>query len=59
MTLTGKEKIEEIANEMKQQVKNETFLNVLDNLTPDQQGAIKRWVMMNEEERIKKESNLY
>ena len=59
MILTDKEKIEEIANEMKQQVKNETFLNALDNLTPDQQGAIKRWVMMNEEERIKKESNLY
>ena len=59
MILTDKEKIEEIANEMKQQVKNETFLNALDNLTPDQQGAIKRRVMMNEEERIKKESNLY
>ena len=59
MILTDKEKIEEIANEMKQQVKNETFLNALDNLTPDQQDAIKRWVMMNEGERIKKESNLY
>ena len=59
MTLTDKEKIEEIVNEMKQQVENETFLNALDNLTPDQQGAIKRRVMMNEEERIKKESNLY
>ena len=58
MILTDKEKIEEIANEMKQQVKNETFLNALDNLTPDQQGAIKRQVMMNEE-RMKKESNLY
>ena len=49
----NKEKIEEITNEMKQQVKNETFFEALDKFTPEQQGAIKRYIMIKEEEREK------
>ena len=49
----NKEKIEEITNEMKQQVKNETFFEALDKFTPEQQGAIKRYIMIKEEERDK------
>ena len=49
----NKEKIEEITNEMKQQVKNETFFEALNEFTPEQQGAIKRYIMLKEEEREK------
>ena len=49
----NKEKIEEITNEMKQQVKNETFFEALNEFTPEQQGAIKRYIMIKEEEREK------
>ena len=49
----NKEKIEEITNEMKQKVKDETFFGALDSFTPEQQGAIKRYLMMKEEEREK------
>ena len=49
----NKEKIEELTNEMKQQVKNETFFEALDKFTPEQQGAIKRYIMIKEEEREK------
>ena len=49
----NKEKIEEITNEMKQQVKNETFFEALNKFTPEQQGAIKRYIMIKEEERGK------
>ena len=49
----NKEKIEEITNEMKQQVKNETFFEALNEFTPEQQGAIKRYIMIKEEERDK------
>ena len=52
----NKEKIEELTNEMKQQVKNETFFEALDSFTPEQQGAIKRYLMMKEEEREKQQS---
>ena len=48
-----KEKIDEITNEMKQQVKNETFFEALDKFTPEQQGAIKRYILLKEEERDK------
>ena len=51
----NKEKIEEITNEMKQQVKNETFFEALNEFTPEQQGAIKRYLMIKEEEREKKQ----
>jgi len=49
----NKEKIEEITNKMKQQVKNETFFEALNEFTPEQQGAIKRYIMLKEEERGK------
>ena len=51
-----KEKIEKITNEMKQKVKNETFFGALDSFTPEQQGAIKRYLMMKEDEREKQQS---
>ena len=51
----NKEKIEEITNEMKQQVKNETFFEALNEFTPEQQGAIKRYIMIKEEEREKQQ----
>ena len=50
-----KEKIEKITNEMKQKVKNETFFGALDSFTPEQQGAIKRYLMITEEEREKQQ----
>ena len=51
-----KEKIDEITNEMKQMIKDESFCGALDSLTPEQQGAIKRYLMMKEEEREKQQS---
>jgi len=48
-----KEKIEEMTNELKQKVKNETFFGALDSFTPEQQGAIKSHLMRNEEAREK------
>ena len=51
----NKEKIEEITNEMKQQVKNETFFEALNEFTPEQQGAIKRYLMIQEEAREKQQ----
>ena len=46
-------------NEMNQKIKNETFFEFINSKTPDQQSAIKNWIIMQQEERIKKESNLY
>ena len=51
-----KEKIEKLTNEMKQQVKNETFFEALNEFTPEQQGAIKRYLMIKEEQREKQQS---
>ena len=50
-----KEKIEEITNEMKQKVKDESFFGALDSFTPEQQDAIKRYLMIKEEEREKRQ----
>ena len=50
-----KEKIDEITNEMKQMIKDESFCGALDSLTPEQQGAIKRYLMITEEEREKQQ----
>ena len=41
---------------MKQKVKDETFFGALDSFTSEQQGAIKRYFMMKEEEREKQQS---
>ena len=49
----NKEKIEEITNEMKQMIKDESFCGALDSLTSEQQGAIKRYLMIKEEQREK------
>ena len=51
-----KEKIDEITNEMKQMIKDEEFCSALDSLTSEQQGAIKRYLMMKEDEREKQQS---
>ena len=53
------EKIEEITNEMNQKIENESFFEFINSKTPDQQSAIKNWIIMQQEERIKKESNNY
>ena len=50
-----KEKIDEITNEMKQMIKDEEFCSALDSLTSEQQGAIKRYLMITEEEREKQQ----
>ena len=50
-----KEKIDEITNEMKQMIKDEEFCSTLDSLTSEQQGAIKRYLMITEEEREKQQ----
>jgi len=52
-------KIEEITNEMKQKIKDESFFEFINSKTPDQQSAIKNWITMQQEERIKKEAHLY
>ena len=52
---TIEEKIEEMTLEIKQKVKDETFFGALDSFTPEQQGAIKRYLMMKEEEREKQQ----
>ena len=55
----GKEKLEEITNEMNQKIENETFFEFINSKTPDQQSAIKNWITMQQEEQIKKEAHLY
>ena len=52
-------KIEEITNEMNQKIKDESFFEFINSKTPDEQSAIKNWISIQQEERIKKESNLY
>ena len=53
------EKIEEITNEMNQKIKNETFFEFINSKTPDEQSEIKNWISIQQEKRIKEESNLY
>ena len=48
-----KEKIDEITTEMKHKIKDEEFFGALDSLTSEQQGAIKRYLMIKEQERDK------
>ena len=48
-----KEKIDEITTEIKQKIKDEEFFGALDSLTSEQQGAIKRYLMIKEQERNK------
>ena len=55
----NQEKIEEITNEMNQKIANESFFEFINSKTPDQQSAIKNWITMQQEERIKKEAHLY
>ena len=50
-----KEKIDEITTEMKHKIKDEEFFGALDSLTSEQQGAIKRYLMIKEEEREKRQ----
>ena len=52
-------KIEEITNEMKQKIKDESFFEFISALKPDQQSAIKNWITIQQEELIKKEAHLY
>ena len=51
-----KEKIDEITTEIKQKIKDEEFFGALDSLTSEQQGAIKRYLMIKEEQREKQQS---
>jgi len=44
---------------MNQKIKDESFFEFINSKTPDQQTAIKNWISIQQEERIKKESNLY
>ena len=53
------EKLEKITMELNQKIKDETFFEWLNSKTPDQRSAIKNMITIEEEERIKKESNLY
>ena len=50
-----KEKIDEITTEIKHKIKDEEFFGALDSLTPEQQGAIKRYLMIQEEAREKQQ----
>ena len=52
-------KIEEITNEMNQKIKDESFFEFINSKTPDEQSAIKNWISIQQEERIKKEAHLY
>ena len=53
------EKLDKITMELNQKIENESFFEFINSKTPDQQSAIKNWIIMQQEERIKKESNLY
>ena len=44
-----KEKIEEITNEMKQKMKDESIFSWIDSLEPEQQKAVKNWIDLKEE----------
>jgi len=46
-------------NEMNQKIKNETFFEFINSKTSDEQSAIKNWISIQQEKRIKEESNLY
>ena len=50
-----KEKVEEITNEMNQKIKDETFFEFINSKTPNEQSAIKNWITIQQEERIKQE----
>ena len=54
-----KAKIEEITNEMNQKIKDESFFEFINSKTPDEQSAIKNWISIQQEERIKAEAHLY
>ena len=44
---------------MNQKIKDESFFEFINSKTPDEQSAIKNWISIQQEERIKKESNNY
>ena len=48
-------KIEEITKDMNQKIKDESFFEFINSKTPDQQIAIKNWITIQQEERIKKD----
>ena len=48
------EKIEEIMNEMNQKIKDESFFEFINSKMPDEQSAIKNWISIQQEKRIKK-----
>jgi len=48
-------KVEEITNEMNQKIKNETFFEFINSKTPEEQSALKNWITIQQEERIKQE----
>ena len=42
---------------MNQKIKDESFFEFINSKTPDEQSAIKNWISIQQEERIKKESH--
>ena len=52
------EKVEEMVKDMNRKVKDETFLEAIDSMTPTQQKGLKSWLIMREEERTERENLL-
>ena len=52
------EKVEEMVKDMNSKLKDETFLEAIDSMTPAQQKGLKSWLIMREEERTERENLL-
>ena len=53
------EKLDKITMELNQKIKDESFFEWIKSKTVDQKSAIKNMITLEQEEQIKKESNLY
>ena len=53
-----KEKVDEMVKDMNSKLKDETFLEAIDSMTPAQQKGLKSWLIMREEERTERENLL-
>jgi len=54
-----KEKLDKITMELNQKIKDESFFEWIKSKTADQKSAIKNMITLEQDEQIKKESNLY
>ena len=52
------EKVQEMVKDMNSKLKDETFLEAIDSMTPAQQKGLKSWLIMREEERAERERHL-